>query len=82
MKTLRLICIAPYHNTATGARYAVADVLEATEDEARFLFADAPDCFRYDDVTAAEVETAAAQPTMTAPNIVEFSEPKRRTRRS
>ena len=56
--SVRLICIAAYHNTATGERYVRSDVLEVTSDRAAFLLRDAPGCFRCDDVTFAPVASA------------------------
>lgn len=79
--SVRLICIAAYHNTATGERYRRADVLEVTAERAVFLLADAPGSFRYDDVRAlpdvdaagtAEVEVAAVTPEFVGGNVVAF----------
>ena len=78
--SVRLICIAAYHNTATGERYVRSDVLEVTSDRAAFLLRDAPGCFRCDDVTFApvasalgtEVEVEAVTPEFAGGSVVAF----------
>lgn len=69
--SVRLICIAAYHNTATGERYARSDVLEVTSARAAFLLVDAPGCFRYDDVRP-ELAVEAVTPAFVGGNVVVF----------
>jgi len=77
--SVRLICTAAYHNTATGDRYAREDVLEVTSERAAFLCADAPGCFRLDDVRAEEEQAGelpveAVSPAFVGGNVVAFSD--------
>ena len=43
---MKLQCVANYRNDARGAVYLAGEVYEVTQDEASFLKADAPGCFK------------------------------------
>ena len=62
---MKLRCVLKYHNDPKNMRFEQGDVFEVDEVQARYLFADAPGCFkrvRAKQVKSPPVDKAVKEP--------------------